>query len=49
MKHWWIKDGLIYGLSATLAKFMGVFLAPIYTRVLSTEQYGLLDLATTVS
>ena len=28
---------------------MGVFLAPIYTRVLSTEQYGLLDLATTVS
>src|SRR3989339_1191203 len=48
-KYWWLKDGLIYGLSATLSKFTGIFLAPIYTRFLTTAQFGLLDLATSFS
>jgi len=49
MKLWWLKEGLTYGLSATLAKFMGVLLAPIYTRFMSPSEFGLLDLATSLS
>jgi len=45
----WIKEGLIYGLAGVLSKFTGVFLIPIYTRFLTTEAYGLLDLCTMVS
>jgi len=48
MRQQWVKEGFIYGLTAALSRFMGVFLAPIYTRFLTTEKYGLLDLAITV-
>lgn len=46
MRLWWLREGLIYGLAGVLAKFTGFFLAPIFTRVLTTTEYGLLDLAT---
>lgn len=48
MKISWLKEGLVYGLSGTLSRFMGFFLAPIYTRFLTTEEYGVLDLGTTL-
>jgi O-antigen/teichoic acid export membrane protein len=34
------KEVFFYGVTGTISKFVGVFLIPIYTRVLSTEQYG---------
>jgi len=49
MKFWWLRDGLIYGLSGVLARFVGFFLAPFYTRLMSQEQYGVLDLATALT
>lgn len=42
------KQFVIYGLGGFLTRFVSVFTAPIYTRFLSTEEYGRLDLATTI-
>jgi O-antigen/teichoic acid export membrane protein len=44
-----LKDFSIYGLGGIISKFVGVITAPIYTRLLSTEGYGLLDLMTSIS
>lgn len=43
------KESLIYGLSRYIAKFIGVFLLPLYTAVLKPSDYGILDLLGTIS
>ena len=43
------KETLIYGLSRYIAKFIGVFLLPLYTSMLTPEDYGILDLLGTIS
>lgn len=37
------KDALIYGLGGVLKKSIALLLIPLYTRVLSPDQYGILD------
>ncbi len=43
------KESLIYGLSTYIQKFIGVFLLPLYTALLTPEDYGILDLLGTVA
>jgi len=43
------KDSIVYGVGQVGSRFIGVLLAPFYTRLLSTEEYGKLDLLTTLS
>ncbi|NOS86135.1 MAG: oligosaccharide flippase family protein [Ignavibacteria bacterium] len=43
------KESLIYGLSTYVQKFIGVFLLPLYTALLTPEDYGILDLLGTVA
>lgn len=43
------KESLVYGLSTYIQKFIGVFLLPLYTALLTPEDYGILDLLGTVS
>lgn len=43
------KEILIYGFSRYLAKFIGVFLLPLYTAVLQPADYGILDLLGTIT
>ena len=47
MKSGLLREGVIYGLGGALARFTGVFVTPIYTRFLTTEEFGLLDFGTT--
>ena len=49
MRNNYIKEGLVYGITGVLSRFTGVFLIPIYTRFLTTNEYGLLDLCTSLS
>ncbi len=42
------KESLIYGLSRYISKFIAVFLLPLYTAVLTPEDYGILDLLGTI-
>jgi O-antigen/teichoic acid export membrane protein len=44
-----LKDFSIYGIGGIVSRFVGVITAPIYTRMLSTEGYGLLDLIMSIS
>lgn len=41
------KNSIIYSLRGVTAQLIGVLLVPIYTRVFSTEQNGVIDLITT--
>lgn len=43
-----LRDTLTYGLASVVAKGMAVFLLPLYTRVMSTEQYGAYDILVSV-
>jgi O-antigen/teichoic acid export membrane protein len=43
------KDSLFYGMGSALQKFIGFFLFPIYTRVLSQADFGAQDLVFTAS
>lgn len=43
-----VKDIIIYGLSSSLTAFAGFFLVPLYTRVFSPEDFGAIDVITTV-
>lgn len=43
------KDSIVYGVGQVGSRFIGVLLAPFYTHFLSTEEYGKLDLLTTLS
>lgn len=38
------KSIFIYGIASSLGKFVGLFFVPIYTRIFSTEEYGIIDL-----
>jgi O-antigen/teichoic acid export membrane protein len=42
------KESLIYGLSRYISKFISIFLLPLYTAVLTPEDYGIIDLLSTV-
>jgi len=44
-----LKDSIIYGLGNGIKKFIGFFLLPFYTRVLTPEDYGLLGTLGTFS
>ncbi|MEP7081443.1 MAG: oligosaccharide flippase family protein [Chloroflexota bacterium] len=41
-----VRDSAIYGGASLLVRGLSLLLLPFYTRVLSTEEYGLVDLAT---
>lgn len=43
------KESLIYGLSGYISKFISIFLLPLYTSVLTPEDYGILDLLGTIT
>lgn len=43
------KESLVYGLSRYISKFISVFLLPLYTAVLTPEDYGILDLLGTIT
>ena len=38
------KESLVYGVAGVLSRFMSFFLVPIYTRVFTTEEYGVIGL-----
>lgn len=42
------KTFLIYGIASSISKFIGVFMVPIYTRVFSPADYGVIDLISIV-
>lgn len=42
------SDSIIYGLSNIIAKFIGVFTLPIYSTILTTEDYGIIGILITV-
>src|SRR5262249_53203834 len=41
------SESLVYGLTGVLARFISVFLIPVYTRVFSPDDYGVMSLVTT--
>jgi O-antigen/teichoic acid export membrane protein len=41
-------ESVIYGISGTIAKSIGIFLIPIYTRIFSPSDYGIIALITTL-
>jgi O-antigen/teichoic acid export membrane protein len=49
MSKKFLKDFSIYGIGGIISRFVGVITAPIYTRFLNTEGYGMLDLITSIS
>lgn len=44
-----VRESFIYGLSGYISKFIGVFLLPLYTKVLTPFDYGILDLLNSVA
>nr|MBA3985966.1 hypothetical protein [Flavobacteriales bacterium] len=42
------KDVAIYGIAASLSKFIGIFLIPVFSRYFDPNEYGALDLIMTV-
>lgn len=42
-----LKDSVVYGFSSYLSLAVAIFLTPIYTRTLTKEEYGIMDLFTT--
>jgi len=43
------EECVVYGLSGTVAKFIGVFLIPLYTRVFNPHDYGVMALIHTLT
>jgi len=43
-----VKESFVYGLSGYLSKSISLLLLPLYTAVLTTEDYGILDLLGTI-
>lgn len=43
------KDTLIYSLKGWAQRFIGIFLVPIYTRIFSPRDYGVIDLIATLN
>jgi O-antigen/teichoic acid export membrane protein len=50
---WWLgrlgRDSLVYGLAAGTNKFLGFLLLPLYTRIFSPADYGVLDVIATIT
>ena len=44
-----LKSVAIYGVGSTVSKVVNLFLIPVYTRVFSPEDYGIIDVLWTVS
>ncbi len=44
-----LKNSLIYSLSGITGNFIGIFLVPVYTRIFSPAEYGVIDLIATVT
>lgn len=44
-----VKDSFIYSLGGFAGQFVGVFLVPVYTRIFSPDDYGIIDLIATVT
>ena len=42
------SESLVYGLSGVLSRFVSFFLVPIYTRIFSPEDYGVMTLVSEV-
>jgi O-antigen/teichoic acid export membrane protein len=38
------SDSVVYGLSGVISRFIGIFLVPVYTRLFTPEDYGVLSL-----
>lgn len=43
-----VNSIFIYGLAGSIGKFIGLLLMPIYVRIFSPEQYGIVDLIQTI-
>lgn len=43
------KESLIYGLSRVIGRFISLFFVPIYTRIFTPSDYGIVDLIGTLS
>lgn len=43
------SESMIYGISGTIASSIGIFLIPIYTRIFSPSDYGIIALITTLT
>ncbi|HSK72879.1 MAG TPA: oligosaccharide flippase family protein [Pyrinomonadaceae bacterium] len=41
-------DSLIYGVSGVVSRFIGIFLVPIYTRIFTPTDYGIISLVITL-
>ncbi|MBI3787137.1 MAG: oligosaccharide flippase family protein, partial [Ignavibacteriales bacterium] len=41
------KESLVYGLSAVATRFINIVMIPLYTRVFSPEDYGVMSLVIT--
>jgi len=39
-----VSESLVYGLSGTITRFLSVFLVPVYTRIFTPEDYGVMSL-----
>jgi len=42
-------ESVVYGISGTISRFIGVFLIPVYTRVFTPADYGVIALVDTVT
>jgi len=42
-----LRDGVVYTIPSVVSRGIGILLVPVYTRVLTVEDYGSLDLLTT--
>jgi O-antigen/teichoic acid export membrane protein len=40
------SETIVYGISSTIARFIGIFLVPLYTRVFSPSDYGVIAIIT---
>lgn len=43
------KDSVVYGLGAIMAKGVGFFLLPIYTRIFTTAEYGTIEMLSVIA
>lgn len=43
------KDSLVYGFGAILAKGVGFFLLPIYTRIFTPAEYGTIEMLSVIA
>lgn len=44
-----LKESALYSLTAIASPFIGIILVPIYTRVFSPDEYGIIELITTIT